>query len=239
MNRVGSYSFTVEPFYVDFSGHLFLGVLGNQLLNAAGRHSHDRGWGMDHLNEKQFTWVLSRMCIEMEEMPKQYDNIVVETDTGRIYGYARSIWSMIDTATRKPADLLTFKDGDILRYIVTNEEKPCPIEKHGRFPRLGQEVSKRVIDTYYNDTDINGHINSIKYIEHVLDLYPIQHFREHRLKRFEIAYKLESYPADQLTLFKETSAESDHIEIRKHVGSAEHPEGEVVVQAKVIFSEQS
>ena len=125
LSKVELYKFFVEPFHVDFTGHLFLGVLGNHLLNAAGHHSHNRGWGIDQLNESHLTWVLSRLCIELTEMPSQYENVEVETwvesvmklfternflirnaDDGRIYGYARSVWAMIDTATRHPADLL-------------------------------------------------------------------------------------------------------------------------------------
>ena len=29
-NKVGTYSFVAEPFHVDFTGTLFMGVLGNQ-----------------------------------------------------------------------------------------------------------------------------------------------------------------------------------------------------------------
>ena len=79
MDKIETYRFTVEPFHVDFTGHLFLGVLGNHLLNAAGRHSHNRGWGIDQLNERHFTWVLSRLCIELDEMPSQYEHVEVET----------------------------------------------------------------------------------------------------------------------------------------------------------------
>ena len=49
-----------------------MGVLGNHLLNAAGRHSHSRGWGIDQLNEAHYTWVLSRLSIELAEMPAQF-----------------------------------------------------------------------------------------------------------------------------------------------------------------------
>ena len=259
MEKIETYSFSVEPFHVDFTGHLFLGVLGNHLLNAAGRHSHNRGWGIDHLNQNHYTWVLSRLCIELEEMPAQYERVEVETwvesvmklfternflvrnaDDGRIYGYARSVWAMIDTETRHPADLLALKSGDILRYVLTAEEKPCPIAKHGRV-RISVDEPMRVIPTYYSDVDINGHINSVKYIEHILDLFPREQFEQHRIRRFEIAYKTESYQGDELTLFYEEGHDADsslamkehQIEIRKHVGEVGKPAGEVVVQAKV------
>ena len=92
MEKIETYRFTVEPFHVDFTGHLFLGVLGNHLLNAAGHHSHNRGWGIDHLNERHYTWVLSRLSIELAEMPAQYEHVEVETwveMVRRIVGLAR------------------------------------------------------------------------------------------------------------------------------------------------------
>lgn len=77
--KIGRYPFTAEPFHCDFSGKLFMGHLGNHLLNAADFHSNDRGYGMNYLNTVRKTWVLSRLAIEMEEMPKAYDKFFVET----------------------------------------------------------------------------------------------------------------------------------------------------------------
>ena len=57
----------------------------------------------------------------------------------------------------------------------------------------------RTIDTYYNDVDVNGHINSVKYIEHVLDLFPIEWYKQYDLRRLEIAYVAESHGGDRLT----------------------------------------
>ena len=76
---IDKYPFYVEPFHVDFTGRIFLGVLGNHLLNAAGNHSQKRGWGIGALNKTQHTWVLSRLSIEMSEMPRQYEHCEVRT----------------------------------------------------------------------------------------------------------------------------------------------------------------
>ena len=62
----------------------------------------------------------------------------------------------------------------------------------------------RSIDTYYNDVDINGHINSVKYIEHVLDLWPLDWYRDHYVRRFEIAYVAEAHAGDRLSFYRET-----------------------------------
>lgn len=246
MQKIDSYSVHVEPFHVDFTGHIFLGVLGNHLLNAAGNHSQRRGWGIGSLNENHYTWVLSRLCIEMEEMPMQYEDIEIRTwvesvmrlftnrnfsilrSDGTPCGYARSVWAMIDMETRKPCDLLSLYDGDILRYVVEPEENVCPIQGHGRLVFREARLA-RTLDTYYSDVDINGHINSIKYIEHILDLFPRERFERERVRRFEIAYKAESYLGDRLSFYTQVINDNEiGVEVRKN-------EREVVCQAKICF----
>lgn len=245
--KVDTSEVLVEPFHVDFTGHIFMGVLGNHLLNAAGKHSQRRGWGIGALNETQHTWVLSRLCIEMYEMPKQYETITIKTwvegvmklftsrnfsilrPDGTPYGYARSIWAMIDMQDRKPCDLLQLYDGDILNYVVPEEENVCPIEGHGRF-RFKDPTLVRTIDTYYSDVDINGHINSIKYIEHILDLIPQERFEEQQLRRLEIAYKSEAYMGDRLSFYVQDGQDANEMEmeVRKN-------ESEVTCQVKICF----
>lgn len=269
--RIDTYPFFVEPFHVDFTGRIFLGVLGNHLLNAAGNHSQRRGWGIGALNETSHTWVLSRLSIEMMEMPRQYEHCEVKTwvesvmkyftnrnfailrPDGTPLGYARSVWAMIDLNSRKPCDLLSLYDGDILHYVVPEEENVCPIEGHGRF-RFREPQHLRTIGTHYSDVDINGHINSIKYIEHILDLFPRQRFENGGIRRFEIAYKAESYMGDSLSFYAQKGDNETDIEVRKVASqqgqdeedftAAGHEQAkpelkdkdEVVCQAKVCFN---
>ena len=230
MDKIGCYPFMAEPFHCDFSGRLFMGHLGNHMLNAADFHSTDRGFGMKRLMTIQRSWVLSRLAIEMEEMPQQYTKFNVETwvesamryftsrnfrvvgtdplntqhstfNTQKVYGYGRSIWAMIDTESRQPTDIFSIDNGAINQWI--EKEKPCPIDKGGRVKMSDDAELVRTIDTHYNDVDINGHINSVKYIEHVLDLWDLDWYREHQIKRFEIAYVAEAHAGDQLSFYKE------------------------------------
>jgi acyl-ACP thioesterase len=231
LSKVGSYPFLAEPFHCDFSNRLFMGHLGNHMLNAADFHSTDRGFGMKYLLGIHRAWVLSRLAIEMEEMPPMYARFHVETwvesamryftsrnfavvaspDTQhpspKIYGYGRSIWAMIDTETRQPTDIFSIDNGAINNWIVA--DKPCPIDKGGRVKMSDQAQLMRTIDTYYNDVDINGHINSVKYIEHILDLWNLDWYKEHQIKRFEIAYVAEAHAGDQLSFYREKTAENE------------------------------
>ncbi len=226
MNKIGKYEFVAEPFHCDFSGRMFLGHLGNQMLNAADFHSTARGFGMKYLMGIKRSWVLSRLAIEMEEMPEQHAHYTVETwvegamkyftsrnfcvsdGNGHIYGYGRSVWAMIDTETRQPTDIYAIDNGAINNWIEA--DKPCPIERGGRVKMGENAVLVRTMDVSYNDIDINGHVNSMKYIEHVLDLWDVDWYREHRLKRFEIAYVAEAHQGEKLSFYREQTADNEY-----------------------------
>lgn len=225
MDKIGKYKFVAEPFHCDFSGKLFLGHLGNQMLNAADFHSTDRGFGMKYLMTINRSWVLSRLAIEMTEMPGQHERYSVETwvesamrfftsrnfrvtgSDGRVLGFGRSIWAMIDTETRQPTDIFSIDNGAINNWIAA--DRPCPIEQSSRVKMSEKAGFVRSIDVNYNDIDINGHVNSVKYIEHTLDLWDIDWYHEHRLKRFEIAYVAETHYGDRLSFYREQTAENE------------------------------
>ena len=253
LDKVGTYEFLAEPFHCDFNQRLFMGHLGNHMLNAADFHSNDRGFGMKYLLSVNRAWVLSRLAIEMDEMPEMYTRFNVETwvesamryftnrnfrvvdKKGKVYGYGRSIWAMIDTETRQPCNLLEVHDGSILGYI--EKEKVNPMDRLSRVKMDNQAELVRTIDTYYNDVDINGHINSVKYIEHVLDLWDLDWYRTHRIHRFDIAYVAECHQGDRLSFYREQTGENEYcIRICKQITSEAGTQEEVeVVRSKVLF----
>lgn len=224
--KIGRYDFQVEPFHCDFGSRLFPGHLGNGMLNAADYHSTDRGYGVAELNRNNRTWVLSRFAIEMADMPKAYDKVAVETwvesakkfftsrnfavksrDDSKVYAYGRSIWAMIDTVSRQPTDILSVKDGLINKYIEA--EKECPIAPPSRVVTGHDIPLERQVVMHYNDIDINGHVNSVKYIDHVLDLFSLDYYRSHRVRRIDIAYVAEAHAGDTLYLYKEQTADDE------------------------------
>lgn len=242
-SKIGSYKAVAEPFHVDFNGRLTMGVLGNHILNSAGFHATERGFGIASLNENNYTWVLSRLAIELEDMPYQYEEFTIETWVENVYrlftdrnfaivnkdgkkiGYARSVWAMIDLETRKPADLFSLHGGSIDEYIC---DEPCPIEKPSRIKVASKECADK-IKAKYSDIDVNGHVNSIRYIEHILDLFPMELYKEKRIKRFEMAYVAESYFGDELSFFMdEVNPNEYNIEVKKN-GE------ETVCRSKILF----
>ena len=85
-DKVGTYQFVAEPFHVDFAGRLTMGVLGNHLLNCAGFHAAERGFGMAELNETHYAWVLWRRAVGLEDMPRAYTKFSVQTWVENVSG---------------------------------------------------------------------------------------------------------------------------------------------------------
>ena len=215
--KIGKYNFVAEPFHCDFTKHLFIGHLGNNLLNAADFHSNDRGYGVNYLNSVNKTWVLSRLSVELDKIPAIYEDFVVETwidsvmryftnrnfkitnKDGYVYGYGKSIWAMIDTTTRQPVDILKTSNETISEYLEADYANP--IKKSSRVKLDDDLKLQQSILTTYSDIDINGHVNSIKYIEHILDLFPIEYYKKYRIKKFDIAYIMESHNNDKLNFY--------------------------------------
>lgn len=244
-NKVEEFEFLAEPFHVDFTGHLTLGVIGNHLLNCAGMHADHRGFGITQLNKGNCTWVLSRIVFELEKYPYQYEKFKIETwvesviklftnrnfsiidKNGNPIGYARSIWAMIDLDTRKPMDLLETFDGGIAQYALP--EKECPIEGPSRMRIKATEPCASIV-AKYSDIDINRHFNSVRYIEHILDLFPLEKFSETRLHRFEIAFINESHFGDTLEFYLDDNGNNQYsVEIKKK------DSGEVICRSLLTF----
>lgn len=226
MDKIGRYEMQAESFHCDFNHRLQMGYLGNYMLNAADFHSTDRGFGMRYLFTQNKTWVLSRLCIEMDEMPEQYSHFVMETwvesamryftkrnfsvadsKTGKVLGYGRSVWALIDLGSRQPTDILSVNDGDVNNWVV--EDKECPIASPGRVKMSKDAVFLRSIETRYSDVDVNGHINSVKYMEHILNLFDLDFYKNYTFRRFDIAYVAESHFGDVLNFYQEKTGENE------------------------------
>lgn len=243
MEKIGTFHFTTESYLLDFQGKVTIPMIGNYLLHVAGEHAGSRGFGFDYMQQHNCTWVLSRLAIEMSDYPKMSQPITVRTwveDAARFFtnrcfeildkngkpiGYARSIWAAIDVETRKPIDLSVL--GELKNYTI---EAPCPIDKPGKI--LPAEDNGAVGELYtvrYSDLDINGHLNSIKYMEHLLNLFGIDMYKEKEIRRFEIAYQAEGKYGMKLSLYKKETA------LNNYVTSICDEEGKVICRARITW----
>lgn len=224
MDKVGLFHFVAEPYLLDFRGRVTLPMIGNYLIHAASSHAGERGFGFDAMSERHTAWVLSRLAIEMREYPTAFERIDLYTwidevgrlftsrcfeltdGKGKTFGFARSVWAAIDMETRRP----TLLDAEALGSYI--DPRPCPIEKPGKIAPAEGRAEGIPYTIKYSDLDINGHFNSVKYMEHLLDLFDIDRFKRQEIRRMEIAYMAEGKQGMPLTLHKAEVSE-DHYEL--------------------------
>ena len=76
-------------------------------------------------------------------------------------------------------DLAELPNGGFSSALI---EKEIPIAGPGRIRLKNTENAVRTRQAYYTDLDINGHVNSIRYIEMMLDLFPCSSIKNLRPK---------------------------------------------------------
>ncbi|MDR0749958.1 MAG: acyl-[acyl-carrier-protein] thioesterase [Tannerellaceae bacterium] len=217
IDKLGVSHFTMDSDLVDFLGHITIPVAGAQFLHAAAVHAAARGFGYDDMLRQNVAWVLSRMAIEMKSYPELSEEITLYTwiegaaglftqrcfelvsSKGESFCYARSIWAAIHMETRRPVPLDT---ESINAYRL---DRPCPIEKPGKIPPVEHLVEGEPYRVRYSDLDINGHLNSIRYMEHLLDRFDIALFTQKKITRFEIAYMAEGKYGMELSIHSRES----------------------------------
>jgi acyl-ACP thioesterase len=224
--KVGSFKFHIESYVCDFTGKATLPVISNFILQAATIHAHERGFGYDNIFKDHVAWVLSRLSVEMSEYPEHDQDLTVETwvenvsrfftqrcfcfinRENRIIGYARTIWAAIDMTTRRPIDIPVWRP-DLAEYIVP--EKECPIEKLAKIPSVDNVEPRMGYSVRYSDIDINKHMNSIKYIEHALNIFDLEVFKAKFIHKFEIVYLVEGMFGHKLKLYQQTVSDDQYI----------------------------
>ena len=212
--KVGTYHFVTEQYLLDFRGRVTIPMIGNYLMHAASNHAAQRGFGFSDMTEKHTAWVLSRLAIEIIRYPEMSEPVTLFTwidEAGRFFTsrsfelvdgtgasvvYARSTWAAIDLQTRRPVPL----DMDALGVYIA--DRVCPIDKPGKIAAVDMGSGGVPYQVKYSDLDINGHFNSIKYMEHLLDLFDLDLFREKEVKRFEISFLSEGRYGMPLMLYK-------------------------------------
>lgn len=222
-STVGTYEFTIDAYLADFRGKATLPMIGGFMLQAATKHAEERGFGYSDMTSKQRVWVLSRIAIEIHEYPINDTIFTINTwvasvnrlfterffsfenKDGKEIGYARSLWVAININTRKPTNVFELKD--LVNYI--NTEKKCPIENMSKIsPIKNNFVIADNFTVKYSDVDINKHLNSMKYIEHLVDIFDIDMFKEKEIRRIEINYISEGHYGSKLDILKKQENEN-------------------------------
>ncbi|MCC8071379.1 MAG: hypothetical protein LIO90_06225 [Bacteroidales bacterium] len=190
-----------------------LATLGQNIVETATDHANILGVDYRRLKEDGNAWVLLRMTIALQRMPRVNESYEIKTWVAgfnsrfsqrdftisvgdEVIGQVTTTWTVINSVTRQAASL----DGlGNLESVVRPEKadvgrsqrlKPADFER----PDI-QSVGYRVATT---DIDTNRHLTAMRYTQLMVDRWPLDHYDHYRVGRFEIAYSAEARYDDYL-----------------------------------------
>jgi acyl-ACP thioesterase len=214
-------------------GEMPITLLTSRIIEVATEHANLLNIGYKRLTALGIGWVLSRLSIEMTRMPginetyslttwiegwtRMYSDrcMVVKDGDGNIIGHVRTVWVAIDIEKRSIADLSVLNADSMVCKTME-----CPIAKQRKMLPITDPTATAAVQFRYCDIDFNRHVNSVRYIEHILDQWELEFFDHHKITRFDIAYLQECHYGDNASLAMKEIDGMWHIDITHESGRA-------------------
>ncbi|WP_346887642.1 acyl-ACP thioesterase domain-containing protein [Clostridium sp. UBA1056] len=192
--------FSVKFHEGDFKGNVKLFTIMDYIQQVAEGHAQILGVDFKSMMDHGLFWVVSRIEITMERYPKVGEDITVETylggrekvfmkrrfkiedKDGQVIGRALIYYLILDTKTRFP-------------------QKPsvCPVDidinvgnvidnKLNKIKMPGEAIETIKRELYYNDIDINNHVNNARYISFIEDFFSLDWHREKNISYMQLNF---------------------------------------------------
>ena len=215
-------------------GELSWTSLTASIIDIATDHANSLGIGNPSMVEMNAGWILSRLTIDMQESPKVNSHYVLKTwiedfnrhysarcfsvasPEGKIYGYCRTIWLVINADTHKNLGLSHF---NMSPQLVLGEKAPIPMqEKH--IPIVEDEkagTGKFIVSTHapfiytfkYCDLDFYRHVNTVRYVTLLLNQFTLKEHDDTRMKRIELSFLHEACYGMETKLLRSDSKDDE------------------------------
>ncbi len=203
-------TFVVRSYEIESRGGLRLDALCNYLQESAGAHARELGVAVDQLLRRQATWVLSRLHVQIDSLPRWRQRVEITTwpaevdrryavrdflleVEGKRFGAATTGWFYIDLQKRRPVRL----PDAIARFHPDPPQRALqdPFAKLPVPQRSDHETSVRV---QYRDLDLNRHTNNVSYISFLLESLPLDFLENHAPRELEVDFRAESVHGETL-----------------------------------------
>ena len=206
---------------VDTKKEVFLPTLWNFMQETAWHHADHLRVGYSDLLEHQHFWVLSRLSIQMDEYPRWGDRVRIKTwltgigrlfalrnfsianSKGDILGTAKSAWLVLDLKSRRPQRI-----EPIFKKILPLLDHPAEAQEPEKISDSVYPKKEDPFKVRYSDIDMHHHANNTKYIEWILDSYPLEMHQSYHTHTFHINYLAESSHGDKISVRSEPIEET-------------------------------
>lgn len=201
--------------------------LCNLLQLTAGYHAELGGLSFTDMQQHDQAWVLSRMRVEIDELPKWRDVVTVKTWIYDLQG-SRSIralemwlgdkklagsvtyWAVFNTKLRK-AEALALPHEHFEKY-PDREATAESFKKINLLRETTVAIDKKVL---LSDLDIVFHANNVKYLEWCLDYIDHKPLLRQQLKSFDMNYMRELMLNDSIQINVATEDKHTYFSVTK------------------------
>ena len=203
-----SYDYEIKYQEVDGKKKLRLFNLENYLLEVAGTVADELGFGIAVLHPRGLTWILTRLSVEMYELPTHCERVRFETwiesnahmlstrnfriySGDRLIGICKTVWAILDLQKR---EIVNYFDDPIFENAIDGEVLEMPRVRMTTIPEPTGSMPHKIV---YSDIDYNGHCNSCHYLQAMTDAYLPDYYGKR--VRFDINYSKEAMLGETLT----------------------------------------
>jgi medium-chain acyl-[acyl-carrier-protein] hydrolase len=185
------------------NGYLKYADLCNILQLTAAAHSEIGGISFLDMQEFNQAWVLSRMRVEIDALPKWGDIVTVKTwinslensrsvralemyVNGKKIAGSETFWAVFNTQKRRPEALA-------LPFEHFESYPDTRATKFG-FSKINLNHEKEIVfekTVFLSDLDIVNHVNNVKYLEWCLDLVDEKLILNQKIESFEMNFMKE------------------------------------------------
>lgn len=224
----------VRAYQVDTLGRMHPFALCGLFQEIAGQHAAKLGWGYHDMKAQNRAWMLSRLGMKVNRMPRWRENIQINTwvrETDRLFSHrdfevvndvgeqlvmASTAWLMLDTQSRRLMRVEMIRD-DFVHF----PEKAALGANVRKIPNLKDVDKGLLFEVQYSDLDMLGHTNNIRYIQWMFDQYSRKELEEQSLSSFAVNYLSEALWKDELFVNRQQlDGKHRHEIIRKADGKA-------------------
>jgi len=209
--------FKVTSADTDMNSRIRIGSLANLLIQSAVSSADKLEAGYGGLRQQKLFWVLSRMtieitkpltwyqCGEIETWPKDVIKIlylrdfIVRDNEHELIAKATSGWLAVDIDTKSPR---TVQGGQSSFFDKLKDKHAMSSSPEKLFPVREGEVTE--ITTTYFDIDVNGHVTSSRYLDWMMDTFPVDFHQNHYPVKVSINYLNETRLGETVQLSKNT-----------------------------------
>jgi medium-chain acyl-[acyl-carrier-protein] hydrolase len=209
------------------NGYLKYTDLCNILQLTAAAHSEMGGISFSDMQEFNQAWVLSRMRVEITELPKWKDIVTVKTwintlensrsiralelyVNGKKMVGCETFWAVFNTKNRRPEALaLPFEHFELYPENIATQKSFSKIDLSNEKEFV---FEKTVV---LSDLDIVNHVNNVKYLEWCMDFVDLELILNQKIESFEMNFLKELSLKDKISIHENSTSKAMIFSITK------------------------